>query len=103
MSHANSTQLSDQQNLFFLTFKKEINSKTNHNSDLKTLKAQVSLVNLIKTFAQAINIVFIRLMIEKICQCSIMQSPTQKINITDLLMKSTRKKSKVDTEINLRL
>ena len=51
--------------IFFKTFKKEINSKTNHNSDLKTLKAQVSLVNLIKTFAQAINIVFIRLLIEK--------------------------------------
>ena len=31
----------------------------------EALKAQVSLVNLIKKFAQAINVVFIRLLIEK--------------------------------------
>ena len=51
--------------IFFTLLKRKSIPKQITNSDLKTLKAQVNLVNLIKTFAQAINIVIIRLLVEK--------------------------------------
>ena len=52
--------------IFFKTFQKEMNFKTNHKLWPQNLKAQVSLVNLLKALAQAINIVVIRLLIDKI-------------------------------------
>ena len=72
----------------------------------------MSLVNLLKAFAQAINIVIMRLSIEKnqvtvsSFNCIGKKSTILAyLYITELLlMKSARKKSKkVDTEINLRL
>ena len=51
--------------IFLKTFKRKSIPKQITHSELKTLNTQENLVNSRKAFAQAINIVIIRLLIEK--------------------------------------